>query len=325
MKNKNNIERIILFSGLIFGLTTYAQTIFEKGYDIDNDSKKVDCFIINKDWLNNPTEFNYKLVENSPQNTTAIKSVKEFEISNKLKCRDNTLKDLRNVKYQNISLAKFLVNYNQSQDSDYFSFKDKEKKKLFNLSLRAGYRKSLLRIGNENYNWNKIDLGSSSGYRVGMEAEMTLPFYNEKWSLLLESVYQYVKCENTTILNKTVGTLVISNFDYTSIEIPIGLRYYYSLNEYSKLYVNGFVSFNWGINSTIRTMNEDNLPFLSPLKVNKSSSAGLGIGYKYKNRYSVELRCLRSKNILNSHKAYNSDYHAISFILGYSLFNSIPE
>lgn len=40
---------------------SYAQIIFENGYFINELNQKVECFIKNIEWRNNPTEFEYKL------------------------------------------------------------------------------------------------------------------------------------------------------------------------------------------------------------------------------------------------------------------------
>lgn len=410
-------NHIILVLALFIGLNSYSQKLFEKGYFIDNDNKKVNCFIKNIDWLNNPKEFDYKLEESSEEKTLTIKSVKEFEISNKfkykrcivnidrsseyvdevsiskepvfnheelflkvlvegkanlylyadaslyryfynldntdieqlvyksfrnskdqidknnsfraqlwngLKCNKITLNSVRNVKYQKRSLVNFFIKYNQCQDSNFINFIKKKKKKLFNLTLRPGFRGSSLMIGNENYNWKKMELGSSSGYRLGIETELTLPFNNGKWSFLIEPIYHSIKFEETFVLNKATGVNTTASVDYKSIEIPIGIRRYYFLNNHSKVFVNGSFSFNFGLNSSVIFTQDDNPRSLSPLEINTSTGGVLGVGYKYKDKYSLELRYVRNKNLFNLNGAWNSEYNTFSFILGYSLFNNTP-
>ncbi|MGE5942697.1 MAG: tRNA modification GTPase, partial [Flavobacteriales bacterium] len=65
----------VLFSGYSF-----SQISFEKGYYIDNSDNKVTCLIRNVDWKNNPTEFEYKLSDDSEIETLNISSAKEFGI-----------------------------------------------------------------------------------------------------------------------------------------------------------------------------------------------------------------------------------------------------
>src|SRR5690606_8606426 len=89
---------------LLFLLTTmlyfngHSQISFEKGYYIDNNNNRVNCIIKNSDWKNNPTEFEYKLTENSGPETATIKTVKEFGIDNSLKYIRSTVKIDRSSK-----------------------------------------------------------------------------------------------------------------------------------------------------------------------------------------------------------------------------------
>ena len=97
-------KKLPLLITLLFCLNFYSQITFEKGYFINNNDEKVECLIKNLDWLNTPTSFKYKLLENSDEKTITIKDVKEFGIHdfskferytvNIEKSRDNTTADL---------------------------------------------------------------------------------------------------------------------------------------------------------------------------------------------------------------------------------------
>jgi len=80
-------KKISLFA-FLFSLNFYGQVVFEKGYIIDNNNVKTDCLIKNQDWKNNPTEFEFKLLENDSIRIKDFKTVKEF-------CVDNSLKYVR--------------------------------------------------------------------------------------------------------------------------------------------------------------------------------------------------------------------------------------
>ncbi|MEX0314438.1 MAG: tRNA modification GTPase, partial [Allomuricauda sp.] len=67
---------------LALSFNCYAQISYEKGYFIENNGKKVECFIENVDWKNNPTEFKYKLSESSESIKVGITKVKEFSVQN---------------------------------------------------------------------------------------------------------------------------------------------------------------------------------------------------------------------------------------------------
>ncbi|MEA9415537.1 outer membrane beta-barrel protein [Flavobacterium sp. PL02] len=71
----------ILF--LFFFTFSYAQISFEKGYYILNDGSRIECFIRNIDWKNNPTDFKYKTqLSDNDFKTETIANVQEFGIDN---------------------------------------------------------------------------------------------------------------------------------------------------------------------------------------------------------------------------------------------------
>lgn len=62
---------------------SYAQISFEKGYYILNDGSRIECFIRNIDWKNNPTDFKYKTqLSDNDFKTETIANVQEFGIDN---------------------------------------------------------------------------------------------------------------------------------------------------------------------------------------------------------------------------------------------------
>lgn len=60
----------------------YTQIKFERGYFIDNNDEKVDCFINNLDWYFNPTEFVYKISNEANPTRMELSGVKEFKVGN---------------------------------------------------------------------------------------------------------------------------------------------------------------------------------------------------------------------------------------------------
>jgi len=73
----NKVIFLILFCSIT---TAYGQISFEKGYLIDNENHKIECFIKNYEWEGNPVECEYKLVENGDIKKGDITSIKEFII-----------------------------------------------------------------------------------------------------------------------------------------------------------------------------------------------------------------------------------------------------
>lgn len=65
---------------LLMSVQAVAQITFQQGYFIDNNGSKTECYIKNRDWLNNPIEFEYALTDKGTALYADTSSVKEFGI-----------------------------------------------------------------------------------------------------------------------------------------------------------------------------------------------------------------------------------------------------
>lgn len=397
-------KQLLLFLITILSLNCYSQISYEKGYYIDNSNQKVDCLIKNVDWKNNPTEFVYKLAENTSVQKATIKTIKEFGIYNKLKYErytvnidrsSNVVNNLSNVRkvlfneeqlflqvliegeaslyvfedsnliryfyskdqskpkqlifkkyvtfdnkigtnnrfkqelwinlkcsglsenvienldYTRSDLTRFFIKYNKCNNHEYTNFDKKEKKEFFNLSIRPGFNSSTLSIDNRNSSSRNTDFGNEIGFRLGIEAEFILPFNKNKWAIIIEPTYQYFKSEKESTyrsFNRHVKS------DYKSIELPVGVRHYFFLNESSKVFINGSFVYDISFNSVI------DFNYSKDLEINNGVNFAFGIGYKRNNKYSLELRYLTSRDVLNEYVSWDSQYKTLSVIFGYTLF-----
>jgi hypothetical protein len=76
------MKKFLLIAFLFSYSFTNAQISFEKGYFISNNGTRIECFIKNLDWSNNPTDFRYKININDEYKTETIATVQEFGIEN---------------------------------------------------------------------------------------------------------------------------------------------------------------------------------------------------------------------------------------------------
>ncbi|OCK43113.1 outer membrane beta-barrel protein [Tenacibaculum soleae] len=384
----------------ILSFNCYSQISFEKGYYIDNSNQKTNCLIKNIDWKNNPTQFEYKLSENSESKKKTIESIKEFGINNiskyvrsivnidrssedikklsydrnpifkeeklflkvliegkanlylledgnlrrfffnkensaieqlifksyktpnnqigknnrfknqlwnNLKCPNLKINKVENLSYQKNDIVDFFVEYNECNGEKNTNYEEKQKKDLFNLSIRPGFNNSSLSVQNSIYSSRDTDFDNEFGFRFGIEAEFIMPFNKNKWSLIIEPTYQYYKSEKET-RNRNVKA------DYKSIEIPVGIRHYFFLNENSKMFVNGSFIFDFSNNSIV------DYSIGTDLEIKTRNNFAFGIGYRYNDKYSLELRYQTSREVLSDYIAWSSDYNTFSVIFGYSFF-----
>src|SRR5690606_2339465 len=112
---------------------------------------------------------------------------------------------------------------------NYISYEPKQKKDLFNLSVRPGLNFGGLKLQNTSSSSKDVDFGNEFGFRFGIEAESILPFNKNKWSLILEPTFQYFKSEKK-VENNVSGGILIGKVNYQSIDFPVGFRHYFFIN-----------------------------------------------------------------------------------------------
>src|SRR5690606_26374479 len=105
----------------------------------------------------------------------------------------------------------------------------------------------------------------------------------------------------------------------SSIELPIGVRHFFYLNDNSKIFANLSAIFDIQNKSSLEIFRNDGSKF-DEFEIKTSYNFALGIGYKHADRYSVELRYHTSREILGGYVHFGADYNTTSLIFGCSLF-----
>ncbi|REC47216.1 porin family protein [Chryseobacterium pennipullorum] len=240
------------------------------------------------------------------------------QIADHLKCGIES-KQLQNSNYNKKDLTRLFTQYNSCSGSQAVTYDDNGKKKSpFHMSIRPGVTSSSLETTNY-YNYgNKtlnIDFGNYTSFRVGLEFEYVLPFNKNKWALFVEPTYQYYKGsteivddENTYFEYRYTATA-----DYKSIEIPLGVRHNFFLNDRAKIFINAAYVLDFAINSSIKFR-------YSELELKSVSNFVFGAGFKYNDRFSAEVRVGTARGLTRNYVSVGSDYKAVSLILGYTLF-----
>ena len=237
------------------------------------------------------------------------------QLINDLACFDISKKEVENINYKQKELKLFFIKYNECTSADYIDFeKNKNKKDLFSLSLRPGLNYSHLKFQELAGNKRNWDLRKELSFRFGVETEFIFPFNKDKWSIILEPTYQYYKSTHPY----EYGTNYMWKINYKSIEIPVGIRHYFFLNNDSKIFINSSIIIDLPLNSTMEQSNNDSL--VRSLEIRSRTNFALGAGLKYKNRYSIEMRYQTGREILNWYQYWSSNYQTMSLNLGYTIF-----
>lgn len=236
-----------------------------------------------------------------------------------LKCDNIFQREYENLNYDRRSLVKLFIKYNKCSDTNFTEFENKEKKDLFNLTVRPRLNSSLLSMSSSNVDFYNVKFDSKSNIGVGLEAEFIFPFNRNKWALIVEPTYQYYKNEKTKETNSLLGGQVTAKVDYKSIELPIGLRHYFFLKNDSKIFINASYLVDFALNSKIELLRKDGSS-INSLDIKSRSTLALGVGGKLHDKYSIELRYIIDRSIVKDYIFVDSSFSTASLILGYSFF-----
>jgi hypothetical protein len=224
------------------------------------------------------------------------------QLFNVFNCPDTSIDDLKRISYNRKDLLDFLISYNECKQAEYAYFKLKDKKDLFHFTLRPGMKMITIDFIEKNFaESTEFRISGGTGIRFGAEFETVLPFNKNKWSLFIEPSFQIMDAVGPNI-----------SVEYQSIEIPFGFRYYLFLNDRSKFFANISYLVDIPLNSTLRFRNAD-------FNISKSTNFGFGIGYKYNEKYSVEIRYNTERDILSDFILFDAQFSSFSFIAGYSI------
>jgi hypothetical protein len=234
------------------------------------------------------------------------------QLLNSLDCADITISKIKRLRYKKESLTNIFNVYNQCVDPTFEIQKTEDSNYKFLLTANLGVNLASLSITNGPFAQRSTDFGSNISLRVGVELESFLPFNKNKWSLFIAPTYQNFKKEGLTNISLLFNNPIKANVNYQSIELPLGFRHYFYLNNANGLFLDAAFVFDLDFNSKITFDND------SQLEIDAPGIWRLGAGYKIKDKIKLQLRYFTPRNLLNRYQSWDSDYNVYSIILGYS-------
>ncbi|NIK92608.1 porin family protein [Mangrovimonas sp. CR14] len=237
------------------------------------------------------------------------------QIYSQLKCEGIQDSEIRNAKYKERDLSKLFIAYNECQNSNYLVYKKSQGKLDLNVSLRPGVTFSSLELLSPDPTsivLGDVDYGQQKGIRVGVELELVLPAGKNKWAVFFEPTYQAFKASN----DEPIGIFEYeSTIDYQALDLNLGLRHYFVLSEKSKLFINASHAF-------VINFGDSKVDFdgRSDLDIKSQGFFAFGLGYKFMDRMSAEIRYSTNRNLLGEYGNWNTNFTSVSVILGYTFF-----
>lgn len=235
-----------------------------------------------------------------------INNTYKQQLLNILKCDKINSSRFMKVRHLRKELVKLFIEYNNCHGSNITNLDTRKNRNRLDLRLSAGYSNYSMSMTSTSY-WNSdVKFDKRSSYSFGVETEFVLPINKDKWGVIFEPTFQSYKSEGE-------GTWEKIKINFTSLEFPIGIRYYIFLNEDLKLFINSQWSSSicYNFNSQVEFERRDSENFW-PIS---NFIFGAGINFR---RFSTELRYYTDREL--HIPGYSTDNRRLAFILRYQLF-----
>ena len=239
------------------------------------------------------------------------------QLYNSLSCDQLESKDFEDTNYNKKDFVKLFTVYNNCKTGTSSSFTEEENKDTFHLSVKAGVRFSSLTM--ETFVVNRsIDFGNNTGLTLGLEAEYIMPFFRNKWAFIAAPTYQSYEADAVFPEERYEdGSISVT---YHSVELPLGVRHYFFLNDENKIFLNGSVTIDllvgengFKVNATADTYDE------IEISTNTATNLSFGGGYSYKN-FSLEARYNLGRSLTGKSLSIGSTYNSFDLVFGYRFF-----
>ncbi|MEM9856678.1 MAG: outer membrane beta-barrel protein [Bacteroidota bacterium] len=241
------------------------------------------------------------------------------QLINEFKCSGLNYSYFERLDYEKSDLVKIFKKYFECNGKDYTIYKKKRSNTTFNLSLRPGITSHDMISNRPNGDLFRFELNNNLGYRVGLEAEVILPFNNDKWSITFEPTYRWYSIDDQKdepLLNPPSMDI---SLEYASLEIPINLRYYLYLNPKFKFFLSAgptteiLLKYN-----TLLLLNNGNTRSDIQERGGRIDFLGnLGLGFKYDDRVELEFRYQVREFAEQDTRSFNTEINYLTIIFGY--------
>jgi hypothetical protein len=248
--------------------------------------------------------------------TIGINNGYQQQLWSDLHCDNLTLNDIQKLNYKKDDLLAFFRKYNTCMGGKEDNSEARATKFGYNLKITPGVNISKLYAINATSHTN-VTFNNNFNYSLGLEGEIILPYIKNKWAVVFNPTYQYFKGSmNYNVYNMLTGQSFnnTATINYSSLEFPIGVRYYMFLNNNMKLFLNFLYIPFFSLN-----LNKDVNMNGSMLDVRTKDSYAVGGGISYK-RLSGEVRYYSNRDIVSNYVFWQVYYSRLAFVLGIKLF-----
>jgi len=237
------------------------------------------------------------------------------QLLTRLKCSSVSEKDIKKIPYKTEPIKEIFVSYNICKSGEIVQ-KTEKSKGDYNLTVRPGIIYSKLGKSTITFSDTEFEYGNRTNFRLGMELEYILPFNKNKWGVFVELAYWNNNSKSKVESDHVSGGFLVANYKNTAIELPLGIRYYFFLNEKSKLFLSTMYTFYY-VKSEEEYSRIDNTTLYHEEDSGVTvGNIGFGTGYKFNDRFVIEGRFLT----FSGSGILNFKYPTYTLSVGYSIF-----
>ncbi|MEM6516664.1 MAG: hypothetical protein AAF688_10815 [Bacteroidota bacterium] len=229
------------------------------------------------------------------------------------------------LKYDKKSLSEFIEENNRLKGfGDSYTYKRVKTKDWFKLHIRPGINISSLKIEETTGSTieRNFELDSDASLRIGVLGEFTLPFNNNKWSILVETTYQSYS-QKSEFLDITPGSTIErsarASADISSMELAAGIRHYFFLSEKSAIYANVGIHYDFWFNQDLNITSENSGFNFDFDDVRSNFNGFVGVGYKY-DKFALEINLQTNQELTSNNLSFATKFSTLSFIASYNIF-----
>jgi len=250
---------------------------------------------------------------NRQRNTTAINDTFKIQLMQNLICESSDERRVEYPDYYEKDLVKYFITFNQCSDPGFKVIKPFIQRDILNISLFGGINSTSVTIENESATYYNADFKQELTYHAGAGIEYILPIFKNKWSVIMESVYN----QFNTSLHTDAGSRTI---DYKALSFSMYAKYYLFLNDQCKISIKGglhsIYAYNFNSHYTFQLSYGGKFDYT--LKEQKPD-IGIGIGIEYR-RLFAEFEYLKNHDIMSNNVTFSSKLNRLSFSVGYKIF-----
>lgn len=243
-----------------------------------------------------------------------------------------TEKDFKSIEYNRNTLVKHFMAYNAcastpiAKSTVNYDAATEGKREFFVLRLQAGVYSAKAGISDPQTYYNKSTDLTQVIFKIGLETEFILPFNKGSWSIIVCPAYQkFSATKNFTGFVSNVGFANNGNavhhtvkMDYSSIEIPFGIRRYFFINNASRIFANATYVIDLSNGGTLEFTNTEGLANAADkMGISSRNNFAIGVGYGYK-RFSGELKYNFARQ-LSERLSWDIGYSSVGLNLGFKL------